>query len=256
MSGGSNYNNHLARNELGEKHLTPYGDDLDDDARHEAEQEAAAEAYYERLGKDYVRNNAEELAKEFYEENYSDAIREFTSERLQSYYLAQPELAVPALDALRHAQFLMPVLHDAALVFAVTATELTVKNVLLKPIISGLVHTEELATFIADLTTKHSGMDRFQNLLTEILAQFGGFELKTYKRPGSSKTLWNEMDEVQKARNAVIHRGETVEAEVSDLSIRVAHTLLKETFPQILSRLGLHLHDPITICGQLHPKLP
>jgi len=228
--------------------------EYDDDAMYEAEQEASAEAHYEQVGKEWARDHAEELAKEFFEENYEDAVNQFTSERLQSYYLQQPELAVPALNAFRYAQSLMPSFHQAAMIFAVTATELTVKNVLLKPIISGLVHTEDLASLIADLTTKHSGMDRFQNLLTEILAQFGGFELKTFKRAGSAKTLWQEMDDVQKARNAVIHRGEIAEAGIASLSIAVADSLLNEIFPEILKKIGLHIHNPITICAQTHPK--
>ena len=234
--------------------MIQHGDDFDDDARYEADQEAAAEAYYEQIGKDWARDNAGALAKDFYEENYKDAVRQFTSERLQSYYLQQPVLAVPALNALRYAQSLMPAFHQGALVFAVTATELAVKNVLLKPIISGLVHTEDLASLVADLTMKHTGMDRFQKLLTEILAQFGGVELKTFKRAGSNKGLWEEMNEVQKARNAVVHKGKTVAVDVANLSIRVADTLLTDIFPQILSKLGLHLHDPITICGQPHER--
>jgi hypothetical protein len=102
--------------------------EYDDDAMYEAEQEASAEAHYEQVGKEWARDHAEELAKEFFEDNYEDAVNQFTSERLQSYYLEQPELAVPALNALRYAQSLMPSFHQAALIFAVTATELTVKK--------------------------------------------------------------------------------------------------------------------------------
>jgi len=147
----------------------------------------------------------------------------------------------------------MPQFNQGALIFAVTATELTVKNVLLKPIISGLVHNEALASFIADLTTQHAGMDRFHKLLAEILAQYGGFQLRTFKRAGSAKTLWEEIGEVQMARNGVIHRGDTVEGEIASLSISVADTLLTEVFPEILKRLGLHLHAPIKICASKHP---
>jgi hypothetical protein len=205
------------------------------------------------MGKEWARDHSDELAKEFFEHNYEEAVNQFTSERLQSYYLEQSELAGPALNALQYAQSLMPLFHQGALIFAVTATELKVKNVLLKPIISGLVHSEDLASFIADLTTKHSGMDRFQNLLTEILSQFGGFELKTFKRADSAKTLWNEMDEIQKVRNAVIHKGETVGTNIASLSISAAEVLLHEIFPEILRKLGLHLHKPITICALTHP---
>jgi hypothetical protein len=62
------------------------------------------------------------------------------------------------------------------------------------------------------------------------------------------------MDDVQKARNGVIHRGEIVEAGIANLSISVADTLLNEIFPEILKKIGLHLHNPITICAQTHPK--
>lgn len=231
-------------------------DDDFDDARYDADQEAAAEVHYEKMAKEWVRENAATLAKDFYADNYDEAINEFTSDRLQSYYLAQPGLAEPALKALEYSQSLMPHFHQGALVFAVTATELTVKNVLLKPIISGLVHNEDLASFIADLTTHHTGMDRFHKLLTQILAQYGGFQLRTFKRTGSVKTLWEEMDLVQKARNGVIHKGEVVAADTAILSILVAQTLLNEIFPKILAKLGLHFHDPITICGLTHPTSP
>jgi hypothetical protein len=229
--------------------------EYDDDAMYEAENEAAAEAHYERMGKEWARDHAGELAGEFFEENYEGAVNQFTVERLQSYYLKYPDLGGPALTALLYAKSLMPSFHCAALIFAATATELTVKSVLLKPIISGLVHTEELASLIADLTTRHTGMDRFQNLLTEVLTQYGGFELKTFKRPGSVKTLWQEMDDVQSARNGVVHRGQLANAGVANLGILVADTLLNQVFPGILKKIGLHLHSPIMICGETHPGL-
>ncbi len=221
----------------------------EEEARSEAEMDARGEAYAEEIGRQWAHDNAHELAKEAFEENYQQAIEEFTSERLQSYYLKESELAVPALNSLSYAKELLKPFHKAALLFAVTSTELTVKNVLLKPIISGLVHTEDLAAFIADLTTTHTGIGRFQKLLTGILATYGGVELKTFKRIGSTKTLWEEITVVQDARNAVVHRGEDSELTAAILSTSVAETLLNEIFPRILKNLGLHLHKPITICA-------
>ena len=213
----------------------------DEEARHEAETDAQAEAYHEEIGRQWARDNAEELAKDAYEENYQTAIEEFAAERLQSYYLKDSGLAVPALNSLSYAKELLNPFHKAALLFAVTATELTVKNVLLKPIISGLVHTEDLAAFIADLTTTHTGMDRFHKLLTGILAEYGGVE---------------EISTVQNARNAVVHGGKESDLGAAVLSISVAETLLDEIFPRILKNLGLHLHKPITICACKLPPSP
>jgi hypothetical protein len=210
-----------------------------------SESEYAEQEYLEKLYEEFGPQWAEEhgLAPP------EDAIEEFTAERLQSYYIAHPNLAGPACDSLIYARSLMPSYPKAALVFAVTATELAIKTVLLKPIVFGLVHTEALASFITDLTTKHTGMDRFQTILTEILARFGGVDLKTYTRADSSKTLWQEIGEIQKARNAVVHRGEAVDDATANLAIAVASTILTGIFPQVLQKLNLHLHDPGVVCG-------
>lgn len=205
---------------------------------YEEEMEAAREQYEQEIGEQYLRDFGHEI---LYQEHYQEAVEEFTTERLQSYYVAHPQLAWPAQDSLIYAQSLMPSYPKAALVFAGTATELAVKTVLLKPIVFGLVHTEGLASFITDLATQHTGMERFQRLLTEILAKFGGVDLKTYKRPESALGLWQEIGEVQKARNAVVHRGESVDDSSAELAVAVAKTLLTDIFPQVLAKFGLRL---------------
>jgi hypothetical protein len=134
--------------------------------------------------------------------------------------------------------------------------ELAIKVVLIKPIVSGLVLTEGLAGFITDLTTQHTGMDRFQDLLSEILAKFGGVDLKTYTRPNSKRTLWKEIAEVQKARNGVVHRGEKAKDSMAHLAVAVGATLLQRILPIILGHLKLHLHAPITVCAAEHPEMP
>ena len=95
-------------------------------------------------------------------------------------------------------------------------------------------------------------MDTFQTILTEILARFGGVDLKVFKRAPSKRTLWQEIGEVQKVRNAVLHRGESVDDADADLAIAVAGTLLKDIFPQVLAKLELHFHDPMIVCGKRH----
>jgi hypothetical protein len=216
------------------------------DAEREAAEDAFYQAAYEEVGPQWAEDHG------LYP--YEDAVREFTAERLRSYYLAHPDLAVPAHESLVYAQSLSASFPRAALVFGVTATELAVKTVFLKPIVFGLVHTEGVASLVTDLTTQHTGMERFQTLLTEILAQFGGVDLKIFRRADSERTLWQEIGEVQKVRNAVIHRGDPGSEVYADLAIAVATTLLTELLPQVLQKLGLHLHPPIKVCGRFHTK--
>ncbi|WP_321476500.1 hypothetical protein [uncultured Paludibaculum sp.] len=200
---------------------------------------------------------SDELDFDLYQQQiHRDAIKQFTSDRMQSFYVANPDLALPAWEALQYAQKLLPVEPLAAVVFATTAMELAIKVVLIRPIVSGLVHTEGLAAFITDLTTQHTGMDRFQELLREILANFGGVDLKTYTRPNSKRTLWQEIGDVQKERNRVIHRGEKGKDSMAHLGVAVATTLLLKIFPLILSKLKLHTHAPLRVCSENHPHPP
>lgn len=229
-------------------------DEWEDEARWEAEQEAAAEEHFEKQAREWVRDNAAEFAREFFEDNYEEAVRVFTSERLQSFYVEHPDVALPALEALNYARSLMPTHPCAALVFGATSTELVLKSVLLRPLISGLVHVEDLASLIVEQSTNQTGMDRFQKLLAGILSEFSSFELSTLKRPSSSQTLWQEIKTVQEARNGVVHRGETTGAEMAKQSIEIADMLLNVVFPSVLSKLDLHTHPPITVCNKPHEK--
>ena len=231
-----------------------YDDEREEDLRWEAEQEAAGEEYFEKHCREWLRDNASELAHEFFEDNYEEAVKVFRSERLQSFYVEHPDLAVPALEALNYARTLMPTHPRAALVFGATSIELVIKNVLLRPLISGLVHAEDLAFLVVEQSTNQTGVDRFQKLLAGIVSEFSSFELSTLQRPNSSQTLWQEITIVQGARNGVIHRGESVEAEMATRSIEIADMLLNLVLPDVLSELGLHTHPPITICGKAHQK--
>ncbi|HEU5406394.1 MAG TPA: hypothetical protein VFU48_01405 [Nitrospira sp.] len=227
-------------------------DDWEDEARWEAEQEAAGEAYLETHCREWVRDHAAELAREFFEDNYEEAVQVFTSERLQSFYVQHPDVALPAFDTLNYARSLMPMHPRAALVFGATSTELVIKNVLLRPLISGLVHVEDLALLVVEQSTSKTGLDRFHKILSGILTEFSSFDLSTFQRSGSSQTLWQEIKTIQEVRNGVVHRGETVAEEVARRSMEIADTLLNILLPDILSQLKLHTHPPMTICDKTH----
>jgi len=232
-------------------------EDEDDERYQEALQEAAHEAAAEEaaykhfsaeIGSQWARDHADEL----FQEHYEDAVSAFQSERLTSYYVKNPGLARPARDLLVYAQSLMPSFPQAALVFAVTAAELVWKKVLLEPIVFGLVHTEGLANLVTELTLNHTGMGRFKFLLTGILSEFGGVDLMKYKRDGSPNTLWEEISAIQKARNGLIHEGKQAPDGTPALAISVAEALLNIIFPQVITKLGLHLHENQTVCGSFH----
>ena len=190
----------------------------------------------------------DEYMAELYEEHKKEAIEEFTYERLQSYYINNKLMAQPAFLALSEARSLIESNKSAALIFSAIAMEVGLKTTLLKPIVHGLVHTESVAALITDLTISHSGMDRYRKLLFQVLRDHGGIDLSNYKRTESNKTLWEEINTVQKKRNLIMHRAVKAEVEDADLALAVASEILESIFPAIIAKMGLHLHDAFRIC--------
>jgi len=186
---------------------------------------------------------------ELYEEHKAEAIDEFTAERLQSYYSDNKLLAQPAFHMLNEAKNLVKVNVTAGFVFGAVAMEVGLKETLLKPIVFGLVHIASSASLVTNLVMSHQSMDRYKELLLQILRDHGGVDLQIYKRPSSTKTIWEEIKIVQTKRNHILHAAQTASLEEASLSLDVASTIMGELFPAVIIRMGLHLHDGYRICA-------
>lgn len=197
----------------------------------------------------------EEGMEALYAEHKELAIEEFTDERLQSFYVANPLVSEAPLNALEEARQLAPQYPTAAYVFAAIAIEVGLKVALLKPVVYGLVQSESVAGIITDMVIGRASVDRFRKLLFQILSEYGGVDLNTFKRSGSSKPLWEEMQEVQKRRNHIIHRAQRVTDEDSHKAISVASSILEELFPTVVKNLGFHIHENGRVCNDSRCKL-
>lgn len=175
------------------------------------------------------------------EEISQQAVDEFTSARLRSYYLAHPDLAVGAVALYREAKTLVSVSPSAALVLFVTSIEVGLKVALLKPVVYGLVHNESVAGLISNLAVKHNGLDRFTSLLARLLREYGQIDFEAFTIEGHSKTLWEEFTMLQNARNGVVHRAEPTTPELATLAQDVAVMILGNYLNSVLHGLGMKL---------------
>ena len=184
----------------------------------------------------------DEAMSALYEEHKEQAIQEFTVERLQSYYIHYPDIAKPAFHALSEARQLISRHPTASFIFSAISIEVGIKVTLLKPVVYGLVHSESLASIITDMVIRQTSIDRFQKLLFKILSEYGGIDLDILKRPRSPKLLWDEMKNVQKRRNQVVHRAESVNINESKQALSVAAYVLENIFPNLVEYIKLHIH--------------
>jgi hypothetical protein len=117
-------------------------------------------------------------------------------------------------------------------------------------VVYGLVHQESTATLITDLVMSHTSFERFRDLLFQILREHGGIDLKSVRREGASQLLWEEIENVQKTRKALLHRGDQPNRGQVESAVGLATTISEKLVPSVLHRLGLHLHEGVIVYGK------
>jgi hypothetical protein len=168
-----------------------------------------------------------------------EAVDQFAFDRLRSYYLGHPDVAVNAISTFREAEKLQDTSPTAALVLYTTSIELGLKAVLLKPVVYGLVHNESVANLVSDLAVKQNGIDRFKLILASILAEYGEIDFNAFKVEGRKTTIWEDITHLQIVRNSVVHRGETASVVNAALARTVATLIFGSFFVSVLQGLGL-----------------
>jgi hypothetical protein len=226
--------------------------DEDSDYYEEQRLEAEEEATQEGLREQFMPELYEEFARDVLsgkDDLYGEIIEQFTSERLQSFYLANPAIADRALWALQEARALEAQHPSAALVFAAIAIEVGLKTTLLKPILHGLVNLDSAAALIAGLVHDQHN-ENFKRVLFGILKEVGGVDLLAFKRPGCNQPIWEEILNTRTQRNGVMHGGGQVPRAGAEHAIQIASTVLEELFPQVIAALGLKTDGRLRIVGK------
>ncbi len=198
---------------------------------------------------DYFDYGLDQFTSDYYEEFSQDVlsgknelswqvIDQFMTQRLQEFYLKHPEVLSRAVWALTEATHLLSDSPSASIVLSVAAAEIALRSALLRPILYGLVHTQEMAEVVVQLLPRH-GNHEAQRLLKRILGEYGGVDLDKFMRDGSNLPLSKELSRIREVRNKVVHCGEKASPEDAETSLQIAALVLEELFPKVLAKLGL-----------------
>lgn len=174
----------------------------------------------------------DQISKELYPEHKEQAIVEFTREKLKSYYLCHPNVMRPAVEAIQEGNWqLEKKRYSPSLVFYVTAIEILLKATLLRPVLYGLIHNENLAEIMVNHILGQTGVERYENLIAKLFDNLTGIDFKGLSREGTNSNLFVECKKLQKIRNKIIHQGEFCsESEASEghlISIAVFEKIVR-----------------------------
>jgi hypothetical protein len=188
----------------------------------------------------------ERLSSELYPGHAKQAIREFVSGRLKSYYLDHPEVVRPGFDMQAEAKALLNDKHySASLVFAASAAEQFLRVALLRPVVFGLVHLEPLADLVVEAALTQPGYVRYTKLLSGLFLELTHQDIATMVRPGKTIPLLNEASTLQTRRNEVVHRAEVITEAEAVSAIAVSAGVYLHILTQALDALDLQVSEGI-----------
>ena len=229
------------------------GDDmlglLDEAQRDEMEAAAAWEEEQERRWREVIDDPATE--EHYIDKLYDSIVHDFKTNRLQKFFITNPRVAKPAIDAFRNAWALKTDYYSASVVFSASSIELCLHQAMIRPIVYGLIINDGCANILFDLVgAAHS--DKTKKIFLRVLASQFDIDLKQYKRSASNTPLWEEITLVQKERNDILHRGKTTSDELCRFALDVSQELLGSVFLRVIEAIGLHNHEEgLVICNDI-----
>jgi hypothetical protein len=177
------------------------------------EHDAAWDAFYEQI------------SEELYPDHKTQAIQEFTGERLRSFYIRHPEVMRTAVFAYKEAKELHELGRPGPALYY------------------GLVHNDQLAAIVVEHALGQSGFDRYKSLLSNLFSSLAGTDLAEVKRESATEKLLDEALSLQKHRNKVIHQGASCTPEDADRAKAITAAVYSRIVLPMLNALGLEVQD-------------
>jgi hypothetical protein len=169
------------------------------------------------------------------QEHLEQLIEEFREERLSSYYLANPDLALPAINFLKKSKTIQKTDSTSSFILAFAASEYFLKKVMLEPLVAGLIHDETLDIVIANIVMKDKG---FKKLLFKIM-QENNIDLDKWVLEETDRSINAEWERQKDIRNYAVHKCVEVNKQDSVLAISLAEFLMTDIFTHFVSIFGI-----------------
>jgi hypothetical protein len=127
-----------------------------------------------------------------------------------------------------------------SLTLSVTAIEIIIRFMILRPLVQGAFLSEEWAEILSKrIATGRSAEDR--KLLPAILKQWG-IEITTIKIE-SNEPLWENIQMLIQKRNDFVHSGEAIQKHDAIKGLEAADTLIKKIIFPVAEKLGFTLTE-------------
>jgi hypothetical protein len=176
-------------------------------------------------------------------------VGEYVGERLTAFYERHANVIAPAFESLQQSRSLSEKgFNSAAVVFAVSAVEITFTRALIEAIIVGSVAADPLVEKVLSLFRSARGLHNFEGLVFRIFED-AGVELSKHTPAGLQQPFWKTLIKINRLRNAIVHGGSPATVDEASEGVALAADLIERLFPKVVEAIGMHLHLGPQVCG-------
>lgn len=186
-----------------------------------------------------------DLALESLTERISEeAVDFFKAELSKGALLKLSPSVIRVREVIAEAERVRSVSPSATVLFSAVAVEITVKKLILEPLIAGLIHNQDAAPLITAALVGNHALYRARDLMVKLTKVAANYDLATHTRPGGSKPLLDETKELASQRDFILHRGEMASEASAIRSLVLADAMLNGVFAKLLRAFDLQMSQP------------
>lgn len=190
----------------------------------------------------YEAEAQKELEEYYYDYWYSDIIEDFKDETLSSFFEANQNILTISYTAQTEAEKLIDISPSATILFAFTAIETAIKHILLKPMIYGMTHNENVAELIVEKCLKQPNVKNYIGLAFTLVKKATKLELKDAKTT-DEKLITEEIEALAKKRNKIIHAGILYNKSDAEDALIILDELYNKIIIKMLEHIGFTISD-------------
>lgn len=166
-------------------------------------------------------------------------IEDFRQDILKRYYLKNPAILQPAQKMNYDAVELdKKGFHAASLIYNFSATEILIKEIIIKPLLHGSIIDEELANLLStEMVERMKNHSLYSKIFTNFVRSFAGLDARNYK----GVNLISKLEKINKKRNEIIHHGATATREEALGAIQISK-LYYWLVTDVMRELGLKVN--------------
>lgn len=190
----------------------------------------------------------EEQYEKWWKEQKAFARNEIPIDKYEEYLLKNPTFARASVSALNSSKELINIDSTSSFIYSAIAIEVGLKTVILKPLIFSYILSDPISENMSYIIIRYSNTNTYRNLLFEIIRDFTNFDLNVLKRNYCNKTLWDEIQDITKKRNNILHKAEKVGNKDAYQALDVAKELFTNIFSKMVGDFRFHIHVDGLVC--------